>query len=515
MSTVVVGPREFAEKTVEKIRSGARTVALGQAVALAGMAALAIVVQGFHPYADDAGIYASGVLLALHPHMFGPSTPFIAAYTHLSLFSQFVAEAVRLTHLRLSAVLLGFQFFGIWLLLYACREIARKCGFTEAGAWGAALMMAICLTVPVAGTSLVMMDPYVTSRTLSMPFTMMAISAALDRKAAKTGVWLALTAVIHPLMAIYAAGFLLMLWMALEARWRWLAALTATPLALAAAIAFSQRHVVESHAYRLAALSREFFYLSQWHWYELFGLVGPLLFLAWYCWWKPGQWHRPDRALCAACYAIAVSCVAVALCFSHPGSHSHLIARLQTLRTYSIIYVVLFLGLGAAIEQQLVRREMWRRVLIFGLLATGMASIQFVQYASTRHLELPWTQPQNQWEQAFLWVRANTPPNALFALDADYINSPGEDTQVFRAIAQRASLADQSKDGGTAAVFPALAPVWLTESTADAGLSASSDAQRVQRLAPFGVTWVILRQTARTAFDCPYQNAAVKVCRLP
>jgi hypothetical protein len=512
LSTAVVDSRVALDTAGEKTRTWA--AALSRSLALAGIGLLAILIHGFHPYADDAGIYVSGVVLALHPHRFGPSTPFIAAYTHLSVFAWLVAELVRVTRLPLSAVLLGFQVIGFWLLLFGCRQIARKCLFSEAASWGAVAMVAVCLTVPVAGTGLVIMDPYVTSRTLSTPCTLLAICTALNRRLLKTCLWLALIAVIHPLMAIYAAGFVLLVWAAQVGRWRVLAALSLAPVALGAVLWYSQRNVVESHAYRVAVLTRGYFYLSCWQWYEIFGLVGPVLLIAGYCWWKRGDWRRPDLSLCLACLTIACSSVAVAACFAHPGSHSHLIARLQTLRPYLIVYLLLFMGLGAVIEQQVLRGKFWRWLLVFGFIGGGISAAQHLLYTSTAHVELPWQQPRNGWVQAFRWVRRNTPDNAVFALDANYIDIPGENTEGFRAIAQRASIADSSKDGGAAAVFPRLAERWLTESTAATDLSGISDAERIRRLAPQHVTWLVLKQSAVTRLDCPYRNDVVKVCRL-
>lgn len=511
MSTVVVDSRVAIDTAREETRTWA--TALPRALALAGIALLAILIHGFHPFADDAGIYVSGIVLALHPHRFGPSTPFIAAYTHLSIFSWLVAELVRLTRLPLSAVLLGFQFGGIWLLLYGMRQIARRC-FSEEASWGAVALVAVCLTVPVAGTGLVMMDPYVTSRTLSTPLTLLAIGAALDRKAVKTALWLALVAAVHPLMAIYATGFVLLLAAAQAGRWRLLATLSVAPVVLGGALWYSQRNIVESHAYGVAVLTRGYFYLSCWQWYEIFGLVGPVLLIAAYCWWQRGDWRRPDLSLCLACLTIACSSVTVAACFAHPGSHSHLIARLQTLRPYVIVYLVLFLGLGAVIVQRVLRGRLLEWVFVCGILGAGISAAQFLAYPFAAHVELPWRQSQNGWIQAFRWVRANTPANAVFALDSNYIHAPGEDTEGFRAIAQRASIADSSKDGGAAAVFPQLAERWLMESTAARNLSGITDAERVQRLAPLHVSWVVLQQSAVTGFDCPYRNTVVKVCRL-
>ena len=82
---------------------------------------------------------------------------------------------------------------------------------------------------------------------------------------------------------------------------------------------------------------------------------------------------------------------------------------------------------------------------------------------------------RNLWVQAFVWIRGNTPKDALFALDADYINAAGEDAQCFRAIAERSALPDYSKDGGEASIAPELADAWAIGQAAQQRLS---DAER-------------------------------------
>jgi len=150
-----------------------------------------------------------------------------------------------------------------------------------------------------------------------------------------------------------------------------------------------------------------------------------------------------------------------------------------------------------------------------------MFAAQRNAFPHSRHLELPWTSPQNPWVQAFLWIRDNTPKDAFFALDADYINAPGEDAQCFRAIAERSSLPDYSKDGGEASIAPSLTASWKAGQQAQqqarsaAGTdAATADAHRIAALTPLGVSWLVLDARAATNFDCPYANGTVKVCRL-
>jgi hypothetical protein len=59
---------------------------------------------------------------------------------------------------------------------------------------------------------------------------------------------------------------------------------------------------------------------------------------------------------------------------------------------------------------------------------------------------LPGRASANPWLQAFDWIRQNTPTDAYFALDPEYMAAPGEDYHSFRALAERSQLADNIKD---------------------------------------------------------------------
>src|SRR5438874_12814469 len=169
-----------------------------------------------------------------------------------------------------------------------------------------------------------------------------------------------------------------------------------------------------------------------------------------------------------------------------------------------------------------------RWVLVFSVLAGVMFVAERRTFPASRHLELlrdmefPHAGGEddsadrgNAYQRAFAWIGSNTPKDALFAMDAQYITKPGEDAQNFRAIAGRSVLPDFSKDGGVATNKPELAAEWLEGQLAQAGLGTEPAAQRIAVLKPLGVTWVVLERKTVTAFECVYANEAVKVCRLP
>jgi hypothetical protein len=324
----------------------------------------------------------------------------------------------------------------------------------------------------------------------------------------------ACAALLHPLMAIYLGAMALTLWMARWQRARRLAALPALAVLAAGGICILQRGVVESPAYIQAVLTRSYFYLEDWHWYESLGIVLPVLLLFGLAAVMRSRCSENARAVALAAAVGGVSVSLVSMVYVHRGSASHLLARLQVLREFQFVYLLMFLLVGALVGRYVLRQAAWRWAAYLCLLVMGLFMVQRATYPSSQQMEAPWRETRNPWTQAFLWARAHTPRDAVFALDAHYITAEGEDAQGFRAIAERSALADYSKDGGAAAIFPELAEQWRNDVTATTGLDGMSDEQRKGTLRPLGVTWLVLRSSTATLLACPYRNSEIAVCRL-
>ncbi len=206
--------------------------------------------------------------------------------------------------------------------------------------------------------------------------------------------------------------------------------------------------------------------------------------------------------------------IAISLLFVHEVSSSYQLARLQPLRVFHLIYLVMILLLGARVAERLRLTAMWQPALAFLSLGAIMFVVQLKTFPASAHIELPWAAPGHGWEQAFAWVRQNTSPDALFALDSQYIMVPGEDAQYFSAIAERSALPDYAKDGGLASISPQLANAWVLGDRAQTGLNRATDTERIAALRPFPVGWIVLPAASPTALPCPFRDAAAKVCRL-
>jgi hypothetical protein len=206
------------------------------------------------------------------------------------------------------------------------------------------------------------------------------------------------------------------------------------------------------------------------------------------------------------------------------SSRFEALARLQPLRCLALCYMVLVVAGGGLLGHYVLRRQVWRWVALFVPLSFGMYYAQRQIFPASAHIEWPWAQPRNPWAQAFEWIRANTPVDALFALDPAHMELPGEDENGFRARAERSMLADLVKDKGAASMFPPLSMIWA-EQIADQKNWKQFGREDFERLRQkYGVSWLVIERPdlseksaseyGAAGMDCPYQNLVVRVCRL-
>jgi hypothetical protein len=145
----------------------------------------------------------------------------------------------------------------------------------------------------------------------------------------------------------------------------------------------------------------------------------------------------------------------------------------------------------------------------------GMFLSQWLLFSGSEHLELPGRSSANPWLQSFAWIRQNTPTDAYFALDPNYLAAPGEDYHSFRALAERSQLADAIKDTAVVTQVPELGVVWARQVKAQRGWSRFqlADFERLKK--EFGVNWVLVSYPQPAGLGCQWHNAVLSVCRIP
>ncbi|MGC2250266.1 MAG: hypothetical protein WA626_06295 [Acidobacteriaceae bacterium] len=484
------------------------------AVFVSGLTVLALLIQGYHPFVDDAAIYIAGIEKVIHPSLFPVHAEYVLPHLKHSLFSLALGWLVRGLHIPLRYALFTSYVASLWLMVCACWRLSQLLFSSSRGRAGAMLLMTATLTLPVAGSAIFILDPYLTARSFSTPLTLFAIAFALERRMLATAVCLVGAFVLHPLMAVYAVGYVVVLALVRAHRWKTIAASAAGVMLLGLLASHAGALLGASPAYRVATVSRDYFFLDKWEWFEIFGLFPPLV--AAFLYLSRNNFRVRSNYGLVAAVSLYVGALAIlfAACYTRTDN-SFLLARLQVLRSFQIIYILFFLLLGNLLGQYVLGRRWWAWGVGFTAVATLMFTVQLSLYPALKHLEWPWARSHNPWAQAFLWIRHNTPRDAYFAVDPYYQQMPQEDTLGFRAMTERSVLPDWSKDGGIAAIDPALAQQWWNQVTQTKNFARWDDQQRIETLAPYGVNWIVLPTSAPTQFACPFQNSAVRVCHLP
>jgi hypothetical protein len=469
----------------------------------------AVLVHGYHPAVEDGELYLPGVKKILNPALYPFNGQFFMSHARMTLFGDLVAASVRFSHLPFDYVVFLWHVACIFALLLGCWRVSRACfaGPKQSLApWGSVALVAALLTIPVAGTALYIMDQYLTPRDFSTAVIMLVLADALERRFWRAGILILLIATIHPLMSVFGMGLLFFLYIE-ERRMAGNAGGIATFLFLT----LPSLQPVSSVYRGILDTSHAYFLVVRWQWYEWVGIFAPLALLWGIARYGQARGRREMAALSRALVVFGLVSFAAALLLSIPRLAG--LAELQPMRSLHLIFILLFVLLGGMLAESVLKSHVWRWVALLAPICLGMFLAQRQLFPATAHLELPGRSPSNAWVQAFDWIRTHTPPDAIFAMDPDYMNLEGEDEHGFRVAAERSSLAN-IHDKGAVSMFPALARDWYEQDRAQQGWREfqTADFERLRRA--YGVTWVVLERPGVSGFPCPFQNDAVMVCRI-
>lgn len=490
-----------------------RTVKLKDLALLLAISVGAIAVHGYHPFIEDGEIYVPGIKQVLNPALYPHNAEFFSSHAHMTLFPWVIAMPIRFLHIPFEYGLLLWHLGCIFMLLLACWHIGRLAFRDPLAKWGGVTLIAALLTLPVAGTALYIMDQYVTTRAVSTPAVLFIALNSIERKYVRAAGWAFFTILIHPLMAVFGISYGFFCWMQNDAK-----ELKAYVLAESTAM-FSLWFLLPlrmfppvTGAYRAALETRSYFFLAQWAWYEWLGLLAPMVVI-----WGIQRIARKQglsllERMCGALLWFGGVFFAASLIISIPPGMARF-AELQPMRYLHLLYVLMFVFIGGLLAEFILKKHVWRWTVLFVPLCGAMFYVQRESLAATPHIEWPNAASSNDWVQAFVWIRKNTPVSAYFALNPDHMNLPGEDHHGFRAVADRSMLADRLKDSGAVTMFPAIAETWEEQTLAQQQPKRSpADFQKLKN--DFGVDWVVVESPGINGLNCPYQNRAVLVCRL-
>jgi len=353
-------------------------------------------------------------------------------------------------------------------------------------------------TIPVAGTALYISDQYLTSRSIVTFAVLFSIWSAWKDRKAQWICWSVVAICVHPLMAVFGISYALLLWWMKQPH----RVLSWGPIAL-----------LPPNAYRIAVATRPYFFILKWEWYEWLGALAPLVLL-----WRIGRLAKQHAldALATMSRALVVYggiFLLSALALTIPDAFQNL-ALLQPMRSLHLLYILMFLLGGGVLGKWVLKRSAWRWVALFLPLIGLMYTVQRQLFPESPQIEWPGIRVENDWLRAFDWIRQNTPSNALFAIDPEYMIK--DDQHGFRAIAERSRLADAIKDSGAVTMFPdqPAAHDWLEQVTALNGWASFREEDFHRLHNDYGVSWAVVQRSLPAKLNCPYQNQTLLVCQV-
>lgn len=481
---------------------------------IASLTLAAIAIHGYHLGVEDGEIYVPAARKLLDPTLYPFANEFFFSHARLSLFSPIVALTGRVLHLPADWAIFVWFLAAIFAMLASCWMLAKACFCSERARWSAMLVMTAVLAMPATNTGLLLMDPYLTARSLSTPLTLFSLALFLDRRYVLASAGVIATALIHPQMAVY----LLFLIVLIRLFGRTRLTLREPVPALASAIAILPAGLSLAPAtgpYREALYSRDYFFLYNWSWYHWIGLLAPLAIL--YFFWKADLkgTYQAFRRISFAMVPFGLVSIVVAAVFAS-SNRFEMYARFQPLRSFHLITLVFILLLAGVLGEYLGKRQVWIMPAVSVALAVGMFVVSRQTYPNSPHVEFPSNTSSNPWVNTLLWVRNNTPKDAVFAVDSRYFKEDVTDVHGFRAISARSALADYYKDSGVVSLFPDLADEWKQMSDSTYGLNHFTlDRFRSLKAEYPQVSWTVIHGTAPLGMECPYEQRGYSVCRLP
>ena len=478
---------------------------------------LGLAVMGYHPGIEDDGVYLTAVKFKLNPALYPHDYNFFRFQMQASFFDYWVAGFVRWTGIPLAYTELLWQFASIALIVFGCWAIARRL-FTEARAqWAGVAMVTAMFTLPVAGTALYMLDQHLHPRNMATAIILLAVSRILAGKSWQATPLLLLAFLLHPIMTAMGISFCFFLTMAMqEPPFAWLSCRLRFKRASLAVAFVPLGWVFEppTPIWREAVNMHNSLCVYHWAWYEWLGAVAPvaLFWLLWRIAQKQGERLLARFALAVFVYGVFQLALALIL-LAIPALIR--LAPMQPMRFLHLVYFFMTLMGGCLLGKYLLKASLWRWAVYLLVFNAGMFASQYLLYGGSKHLEWPGRPTANPWLQAFAWIQHNTPTDAYFALDPEYMAAPEEDYHSFRALAERSQLADIIKDSAVATQIPELAEVWGRQVQAQKGWAHFHLADFERLKAEFGVNWVLVAYPQPDGLACRWHNDVLAVCRIP
>ena len=289
------------------------------------------------------------------------NSEFFLGHASWSLFPDLVGGTARFTGMSSDAAIFFWYLASTLAIVTASFFFLRACFPSARAQWTGTGLLAVLLNVPVAGTALLISDPYLTARSLSTAATLFAVTAIVTNNWTRAAFWITASLLIHPQMAIYGALFALchsITSRSDEAHKP--VSKRSAPLAVAAFIPLitGTFHPARG-AYREILASRAYFLVSRWHWWEWVGVFAPLAVLTLLARYTGRGILPPVGAACRASVMLGLLATASALVIASSNAFQ-MVARIQPMRSFHPIYMILLLLFGGMLGEHVLKDRWWR-----------------------------------------------------------------------------------------------------------------------------------------------------------
>jgi hypothetical protein len=528
-------------------------------------AMLGFVVMGYHPGLEDDGVYLAAVKADVQPALYPHDAAFFRLQLKATVFDRWMAEFVDITRTPVPWAELIWQLLTLYLTLWAAHSIAAHLFAERRAQWAGVAMLAAMFTLPVAGTALYIADQHLHPRNVATALILLAVSRILAKRTWQAAAFLVLAVLMHPIMGALGVSFCCFLaasgseWVSTwfrgagvagqvagafgwlrapagakeaaekgrnldempamrtsgaEAHARWARVMPGTNPRPSAVVPSVWVFEAPSAEWRAALLTRSYYFLYHWAWYEWVGAIAPMVLFGMLAAWARWRGETMAARFALAVFAYGVFQQAAAMVVLGFPALVRLVP-LQPMRYLHLVYVFTALVGGCLLGRHVLKASAWRWAVLLIAVNAGMFVVQRAEFGHSPHLELPGRDSGNAWLQAFAWVRQNTPKSAYFALDPHYMEAPGEDFHSFRALAERSQLADAVKDTAVVTQVPQLGPEWSRQVQAQTGWK-QFKLQDFERLkTQFGADWALVSYPASKGLECPWHNDVLVVCHIP
>ncbi|MCE5333392.1 MAG: hypothetical protein LLG06_02260 [Desulfobacteraceae bacterium] len=476
---------------------------------------LALLVHGYHLGLEDEAVYLPAIKYNIDPTLYPHDSVFFLVQMKFTLYDKLMALLIRASHVRLELFVFVAHIVSLFLVLAGCLRLSRKIFEAPEAQWASVTFIAALMTLPVAGTALLLVDQHLHPRAFATAFILFAVAGSLERKFLRSALWILAAGAISPLMALPGAVFAAYLAVPPQKR---------KPLALLFPAAVASPAVADAPIWE--EVTRAYFYITRWSWYELLGVIGPIVIFYVLSLFGSTAVSRNFSLICRRISIFGLVAAVFSLILCTPAFERFL--ALQPMRSFHLVYLLLCIYAGGLIGLKVLRNRSLRWILFFLPFCFAMFYVQRCQFPASDHIEMPGIQPRNEYAQAFEWIRRNTPKSDLFALDPRFMESEGAEFHGFRALAERSMLADLVKDAVVVSVL-VTANRLTDENVVNVSAAAGQWREEVEATRNwknftledfrglkdrFGVKWVVLEKPGIGGLDCPYENKTVKVCRI-